>query len=443
MILALKLKNFKSIKDSGAIKLRPLTIFAGPNASGKSNILEGLAFLAQMTGLPPDTSHTFHGNLQYGEFMRYPYPVPVDSLVHKKDLNVWISFEVKVGTRTRTLSGVMIRATSYIYDYRPASEEVRQHLYRGKKHIVGFSYKKVEDGGYQSRFIHPPSLKGRGAPRGNEALNIENLKGSPSEEASEISEALRLARTAMGTIIQQLRKVYFVSAERGHVELRVTVSPEIGPRMEREGPTWVGRNGEYLIELLASIFGARAHIKKANKIDKWARKFGIGNIKAGWRGQNFLGSDFNDPILKSPLELTFASYGSRQLLTVITQLFWSKPGDTILIEEPEMSLHPESQILLQELFAEAIREGKQIICTTHSPFFILALSKVIRTKKLSKNDVAIYHVEKKKKGTEIKKLELNEQGFVTKWIPSYIDIENELFHEWAKSFEEKKYQRSR
>jgi predicted ATPase len=187
--------------------------------------------------------------------------------------------------------------------------------------------------------------------------------------------------------------------------------------------------------MLAYIFGARAFIDKANKIDRWAQKFGIGSIKAGWRRPNYLGSDFNDPILKTPLELTFASFGSRQLLTIITQLFWSEPGDTILIEEPEISLHPGSQVLLQELFAEIVGEGKQIICTTHSPFFILALSKIVENKKLSKDDIAVYHVEKKEQGTKIRELELNEKGFLTNWIPSYLKVEDDLFREWAEKIE--------
>lgn len=433
MISTLRIENFKSIQNSGTIKLKPLTIFVGPNSSGKSNILAGLAFLAQMTRLPQNISPTFESSLQHGEFLRYPWPVPVDFLAHKKDLKVWISFMVKVLRPGKAIGyEIMIRSATYNYYYRPVSKEVRQHLSVGKKHVVGFHFTKV-DGGHQSVFVYPDSLKGINVPRGNEALNIESLRLPPSPEINKISSTLKLAQEAMETVIQQLRKVYFLSAERGHVELRVQVSSEPPRGIEREPPTWVGKNGEYLIEMLAEIFGARAHINKADKIDKWAQRFGIGSIKAGWRRPNFLGSDFNDPIFKTPLELVFASYGSRQLLAIITQLFWSEPGDVILIEEPEMSLHPESQVLLQELFAEIVGEGKQIICTTHSPFFILALSKVVRSRKLSKDDVVIYHVEKKEKGTKIQKLELNEQGFVTKWIPSYIDIENELFREWAKS----------
>jgi predicted ATPase len=69
-----------------------------------------------------------------------------------------------------------------------------------------------------------------------------------------------------------------------------------------------------------------------------------------------------------------ASYGSKQILSVITQLFWSDPDSIVMIEEPEISRHPNAQILLAELFAEAVHEGKQIIITAHSEFLPLTLA---------------------------------------------------------------------
>jgi predicted ATPase len=146
-----------------------------------------------------------------------------------------------------------------------------------------------------------------------------------------------------------------------------------------------------------------------------------------------LGADFVDPTLRTAFDINSASYGSKQLLTIITQIFWSKSGDILLIEEPEISLHPESQALIQELFAEAVAAHKQIICSTHSPSFILSLSRVIGKKRLSKDDVAVYHVEKGAEGTRTRRLELNDRGFVKGWIPSYIKIENQLFDEWAET----------
>ncbi len=152
-----------------------------------------------------------------------------------------------------------------------------------------------------------------------------------------------------------------------------------------------------------------------------------------------MSSDYVDPDLNTRLNIALASHGSKQILTIITQLFWSAPGSIIMIEEPEISLHPEAQILMQQMFAEVIKEGKQIILTTHSSFLLLALSKVVKSDLISPDEIAIYHIEKGEGGTIVnppKPLEINKDGYITGWIPSYVRVEDQLFTEWAESTEE-------
>ena len=50
MLTKVKIENFKSIRKLD-LELAPLTILVGPNASGKSNVLEAVAILAQTTKL--------------------------------------------------------------------------------------------------------------------------------------------------------------------------------------------------------------------------------------------------------------------------------------------------------------------------------------------------------------------------------------------------------
>ena len=50
MITHIRIKNFKSWKDSGEVKLAPLTGFFGTNSSGKSSLLQMLLLLKQTVG---------------------------------------------------------------------------------------------------------------------------------------------------------------------------------------------------------------------------------------------------------------------------------------------------------------------------------------------------------------------------------------------------------
>lgn len=59
MIESVEFKNFKLLRDAH-LTLPPLTLIVGPNSSGKSSILEGLHYLAQLGQTPPET--LFRGN---------------------------------------------------------------------------------------------------------------------------------------------------------------------------------------------------------------------------------------------------------------------------------------------------------------------------------------------------------------------------------------------
>jgi len=57
MITEVSITNFKSIREIEGLKLKPLTLFTGINSSGKSNIMEAIAFFAQASRLQ-ETTHT-------------------------------------------------------------------------------------------------------------------------------------------------------------------------------------------------------------------------------------------------------------------------------------------------------------------------------------------------------------------------------------------------
>ncbi|MBN1236632.1 MAG: AAA family ATPase [Methanotrichaceae archaeon] len=46
------------------------------------------------------------------------------------------------------------------------------------------------------------------------------------------------------------------------------------------------------------------------------------------------------------------------------------PGDLLVIDEPEMNLHPEAQAKIIELLAILVNSGIRIIVTTHSPYIV-------------------------------------------------------------------------
>ena len=56
---------------------------------------------------------------------------------------------------------------------------------------------------------------------------------------------------------------------------------------------------------------------------------------------------------------------------------------------------------------------------------------------LEPDQVAVYHIEKKKTtGTVAKRLPLNKRGYIKGWIPSFARVESKLLNEWVKDLPE-------
>jgi predicted ATPase len=426
LITDLRLRNFKSVQKD-EIELRPLTIFTGPNSSGKSNIIQSIATMAQIARMITYSGSTdFPASLENPNAEYYRYPAPsAEFVVYKGELEREITIEVHMR------SDISKRCIGYSIKYTPEKVKTQQTLFLNKRPIFQINFVS-EDNMESSKFERPLRWHGEKTQYSARFLLVRNSFWPEMETVNKKKDDarkldLRLieeANSLVKELAKELSKIYLISAPRGTILAETPVGPD---------PMWVGKNGENLIYILSKIYGKQKFKLLQEKISDWSERFGLGHMTAGLKKGAILGADFEDPTLRTAFDINSASYGSKQLLTIITQIFWSKPGDILLIEEPEISLHPESQALIQELFAEAVADHKQIICSTHSPSFILSLSRVIGKKLLSKDDVGVYHVEKSPEGTRTKRLELNDKGFVKGWIPSYIKIENQLFDEWAET----------
>jgi len=69
----------------------------------------------------------------------------------------------------------------------------------------------------------------------------------------------------------------------------------------------------------------------------------------------------------SPLNVGF---GILYVLPVIVNLLRARPGDLVLLENPESHLHPQGQSAIGRLLAASAANGVQIFCESHSDHII-------------------------------------------------------------------------
>lgn len=406
MLTTLAISNFKSIGEQGVtIDLKPLTILVGSNGSGKSSILEGLALLQQslqsgareykwMTGTP----HAF--------LVDFP---SFDDLVHQHISDKWVTTEIHRELEEEDTLRSLIEALN--------NEPSLEFTVSAKKaKTIGYQLSQREVMRYESRWgekreslfidgrlvmsIYP--LYEYGAGGQHSTKRFLSAKGSEIKADTVVNNFVN----STTEILQRKSKTPFISALRGGVDYEVGTG---------EIKDWVGKRGENLLSLLSQI-STPMHEITMMKVEEWAEKFDIRDPWAGWTGKNKASGAFTDRILKTTSNLALAGHGSRQILSIITQLFWSEAGDLIMIEEPEISVHPLLQSNIAKLFAAAIEEGKQIITTTHSAFLPLqALNE------LGRENIAIYEVVKGKKGTQTESLQITDERYIKNWTPKFAD----------------------
>ncbi len=99
----------------------------------------------------------------------------------------------------------------------------------------------------------------------------------------------------------------------------------------------------------------------------------------------------------SPLNVGF---GLTYVLPVIVLILKSKPGDFIIIENPESHLHPAGQSKIAEMCAIAANNGVQIIVETHSDHFLNGVRVATKNGVITPDKSQIYFFEKEENGLE-------------------------------------------
>ena len=115
--------------------------------------------------------------------------------------------------------------------------------------------------------------------------------------------------------------------------------------------------------------------KLADEIEKQLQNKNKTNLKP-----TKLGGKEIKVLVKKGLEIDIynASSSIKQLAPLLLYLrYRASKGDFLVIDEPEMNLHPESQAKLLESLAILVNLGVRILLTTHSPYIMAHLNNLV------------------------------------------------------------------
>lgn len=119
--------------------------------------------------------------------------------------------------------------------------------------------------------------------------------------------------------------------------------------------------------------------------------------------------------------LAMIGTGISQVLPVLVLCLLSKPGDLILLEEPELHLNPGIQQKLMEFLLEMSKRDRSFIIETHSEYMVTRLRRIAVEKPDSSRNFKIFFTEIGDSGTEYKEISMDENGFISAWPKNFFD----------------------
>lgn len=378
MITEISLGQFKCFETLN-LPVKPLTLLSGTNASGKSSVLQSLVLLHQ----------TMHDHEWATRLM-----------LNGKELKLGTVSDLvnKISGRRSLEIGITGEADSYHWSLV------------GERSDMSMAISNVSVNGEQISNPH----------------KLHFL--APEEMASP------------STLLESIRNLTYITAER------------VGPREiynledEQEVNT-VGKSGEHAVGLLYNgrdngvlfdlvIEGIPP--TRLRQVEAYMQTFfpgcGLTVQKVPQANAITLGlrtseeTDYHRPV--------HVGFGFTQVFPIIVAALSAKAGDVILIENPEVHLHPAGQALMGQFLANVSKAGVQVILETHSDHILNGIRRSVKSKGIEADAVAIHFFRPRSvEVAQVHSPQIDENGNLDTWPEGFFDQfdkDMDFFAGWGK-----------
>jgi predicted ATPase len=159
-------------------------------------------------------------------------------------------------------------------------------------------------------------------------------------------------------------------------------------------------------------------------VDYWLEKFGaatsVSTINQGRAGIRIEVADAQNGESR---DLASVGVGVSQLLPVVVICLLASRGDLILLEQPELHLHPAPQQVLGDFLIAITNSGRQVIVETHSEYLVNRLRRRVAEdfSGALATSVNVYYGTRQSGSTEFQPLLLDEFGGFDEWPEGFFD----------------------
>lgn len=421
-ISRITVRGFKSICTEQHLDIKPLTILAGANSSGKSSMLQPLLLLKQTLDAPSDPGALLldgpnvhftltdqllsrvlgkKGTPEFGiritllegEALELVFREEVGRgfeitrMVYAKgEEETTISPGMKQQDILKVLPGPIKELYQGFTDLAKREKADLHWSIRRERCFLIFDLESIE--GPQRRVSFGPfgvSPSTAFIPHIQGVIHLPGLRGNPRRT---------YPRTAGGPDFPGTFEPYVASVISQWQAGKDRKLVALGKALEEMGLTWK---------------------VKAERVDDTQVEIKVGRMPHSKRGG---ASDL--------VNIADVGFGISQALPVIVALLAARSGQLVYLEQPEIHLHPLAQRRLAGVLLDAVERGVVAVVETHSALLLREVQTLIATQRVSKDQVAFHWLQRGNDGsTQVQTADLDDLGAYGDWPEDFDKTELE------------------
>lgn len=449
MFKSMRLHNFKSWADTGELRLAPITGFFGANSSGKSSLLHAFVLMKQTaqssdigSALNLGGNHSIidfgnlsqvcHGNFLERLGMKFTWEVsPLDFVLARLSS----PHQPISGDFEDAYQNILLRDDVQYQFLMPGLGSSPEHVrYQSGTGVI--EYRKTTDSSLPENLQYELRMLANESDPSDEYAEVVFAELPPpikcygfSSEARTATNASSILRTLEHSFeLQFLQRLFYLGPLRRKAERTYL--------WQQSAPFDVGSDGSLAVQALLAArdrgrINARQPSNEANPAEpisidehvaQWLRELGLAEVFEVRK----LGNDDRYGVLiratrnARPVPLTDVGFGVSQVLPVLVLLAYVPEGTVVLLEQPEMHLHPASQSRLADILLEAAKVRKlQILVESHSEHLLTRLQRRVAEGSANEDDIELYFCEHDGQESTAIPLAMNDLGEIGNWPPDF------------------------
>ena len=228
----------------------------------------------------------------------------------------------------------------------------------------------------------------------NVTFTIRDDKGIPRKLLTELISS-NIIRLIFSTFNQKKQNCFLIPAERGGLNLFFKELSSIRNRLLHHAQ----KDNINPMEVLKDIVNSRYaepisdYIEFLNDLNNTKKRKSDYQIQAQYIQKHIINGKYEIDRYGDIFFLPYKSnnkkmplhFTSSTVKTLFSLVFYlehlAQSGDYLMIDEPELSLHPDNQRNLARVLAKLVNNGVKVVLSTHSPYFVRELNNLIMLSK--------------------------------------------------------------